>query len=383
MKQKIMLVFFILFLLSFNLAQEQLLSVNGFESIKINTFDTTKCQEITLNQFNTGPSDYILSLNAKFVGKENDNTFVSLKINDLKERIIWPENFACANDKCIARVFVPELKDGSVNAKICLRTGGKSVAELLDTSKIGSYESAVLKIENISPEEITLGERAKMTIKVTNTGSISEDIFVQFIAQDLRSFLEITSFDIVEGEASATTTIAPGEILEFVYYIKPTIVSNYNLPSAILFFENVFNEKQSMLSSHPQLSVLEPKQIDLTLIKEEAENNSFNFKIKIKNNWNQKFDGNLVIFPIDLIENSSQVISLNPNSEKEINFKVENLKPGNYSVVVKAQSELFEYTSESINFLVVQTDYSFEIILSVLAIIFSFAVLAFIYYKKN
>jgi hypothetical protein len=71
-----------------------------------------------------------------------------------------------------------------------------------------------------------------MTIIVSNTGTKPADVFVQFIHPDTRAKVPIKSFDIVEGESSTSTTIAAGESKSFNYYIKPTTLGLYNLPSA-------------------------------------------------------------------------------------------------------------------------------------------------------
>ena len=52
----------------------------------------------------------------------------------------------------------------------------------------------------------------------------------------------------------------------FDYYIKPSIVSSYNLPSAYLLFTNNFGEKQVLLSDHPTLSVIEQNLIQVSLV---------------------------------------------------------------------------------------------------------------------
>ena len=45
---------------------------------------------VELNETGNG----ILSLNAKFEGAKANSSFVSVKINEMKEIVIWPENFS-------------------------------------------------------------------------------------------------------------------------------------------------------------------------------------------------------------------------------------------------------------------------------------------------
>ncbi len=388
MRKFVSLLLVLLFLTAGAYAFEKELTNFGFEAVSLTSPNETHCQTIQISI----PSEElinnyepILSIYANFVGEKSDNSYVSVKINDMDTKILWPESFVCNSD-CVARVFVPELRNNnSVSGKICVVSGGKSTASLSTKSKIGLYTSPILEIENISPEKMVLGERAKMIIRVKNIGSISSDVFVQFIAQDLRAFIEITSFDIVEGDASASTTIKKGETKEFVYYIKPTKVSSYNLPSAVLFFENIFGERQKILSSHPQLEVYKPEQISLVLIsskKENIEKNKFTFEVAIKNNYDEEFAGKLLVYPTDIVNNPELEIKIPAFAEKKVFFSTEELMPGNYSVIVQVDNNGILYTSESISFSVVDNDFVFEIVFSILAILIACIIFLVIYFEK-
>ena len=146
----------------------------------------------------------------------------------------------------------------------------------------GFYDIPLLKIRNEAPSQIFLGDRAKMSIIVSNEGTEPASIYVQFVQPDTRAKVNISSFDIVEGDSSASTYLMPGETKKFDYYIKPSLISSYNLPSAALFFTNNFGEEQVLISNHPTLSVVKPNKLNLALIVSEEENENRTFKVIIK-----------------------------------------------------------------------------------------------------
>jgi hypothetical protein len=236
MIRKSLVGFIFLALFSITFAQVDLSNFD-FNGIYLNKENTKLCETIFVDLPQELDKDAILSVKAAFFGVKEDNSYVSVKINNGKEKVIWPEFFSCAGEECLARVFVPELKHGETAIRLCLNSGGKTTkAELFEYSTIGFYKTPVFSIENIAPDKIFLGERAKMKIVISNEGELDANVFVQFIAEDLRTLLEITSFDIVEGDTSAEKIILANSSEEFVYYIKPSIVSSYNLPSAVLSF---------------------------------------------------------------------------------------------------------------------------------------------------
>ncbi len=381
-------VFLITAFLSTAFAFEAPITNFGFNEIEISSSLQKQCQTIDIDLLNlpleNEKANGILSIQANFVGTKNDSSYVSVKINSGQEQVIWPEYFSCKTE-CWARVFLPQLKSVPTEIQICLATGGEtSKATISEKSFVGLYDTPVLTIENISPEGIILGERAQMKIIAKNTGTKDADIFVQFIAQDLRSILKITSFDIVDGEASASTTISPNQTKEFVYYIKPTLISSYNLPSAILFFQNIFDEEQPVMSNHPQLNVLSPEQITLFLVEDEQKENPFTFKIMAKNNWDKPFFGVMKILPGDIIIGSaSKEISLEPKSEKEFSFTTKKLLAGNYSIIAEIDVNQDHYISNSISFPVKEEGRIFEILFAIVGVIVGLGIFFWISFWKG
>jgi len=241
----------------------------GFLEITNLSPGTTQCRELVVSLAQEQAQEKgagILSINAEFSESKNDSTYVSVLVNEKRELILWKENFSCAS-LCWARIFLPELKENETKLKICSVLGGASEKlTVSENSFIGIYDTASLEIKTTSPEIIFLGQRAKMSIIVKNTGSKAANVFVQFVHPDTRAKVPITSFDIVVGDSSASTVIEASDTKKFDYYIKPTLVSSYNLPSAALFFTNNFGEEQVIISNHQMMSVLNPQQISVSLI---------------------------------------------------------------------------------------------------------------------
>ena len=386
MYKKTLALISILFLVSFVSALEFPLSNYGFNEIEVTGASMRECQSFTLDLTQLKDtafySEGILSLKTDFIGEKGDNSFISVKINSEKEQVLWPEYFSC-NNGCWARLFIDDLLDDTKLVRVCISTGGKtSSAKVNASSTIGLYDTPTLEIKNTSPSEIVLGQRAEMNIIVKNKGTKDADVFVQFIAQDLRSLLKITSFDIVEGDASATEIIPAGEEKRFTYYIKPTQASVYNLPAAALFFDNIFNETQQITSTHPQLSVIAPKQIDLVLVSEGLIDNQMTTKVVVRNNWETPFDGNLSIKPYDLLTGNIIKVFLDKKQEKEFIFKTKTLLPGKYSLLAEIDANDTIYVSDSVSFQIQSKDMTIEIVIAVIAIIIALAIFFRIYFGK-
>ncbi len=380
----ILLIFFIFsgFVFSQNV-QEYDLSEFGLEQITVSDEYSTVCQKIFLPG-NIFPKDAnlfpVISLFVDFEGDVSDNSFVSISTNGSDRQVFWRENFVCEPD-CVAR-HIPLKKDFN-NIELCVRTNIFPVV-LEEYSKIGFYETPVLTIESISPGSIILGEQAEMVVVIENMGSKSADVFIQFMADDLRALLEITSFDIVSGQTSSSAIISPNSSKKFSFFIKPSLLGSYNLPASELVFKNIFGEKQRKTSNHPQLSVIEPDQLDIFLLVRGIEDNKFHFDIVIKNNWDSYFDGNLTIFPTGTTEFEDSSLVISPLSERVISVESLQLPPGNYSLFVSIDSNDFSYESEQISFVIKKEDYFFEIVFSVIAILFALGIFGFIYFgKKN
>jgi len=370
-------------LLSFSFAADSLSSY-GFKGIDLTGAGQKECSIVNVDytEKETISQNGVLSLKAEFIGKDGDNSYVLAKING-EEKRIWPENFVC-DQGCWARVYIPELKYIPTEIELCLVTGGATQkATLFSDSTIGLYSSPIILIENRAPDKIFLGQRAELETIIKNIGSKEIEIFVQFVGEDTRAVIEISSFDIVEGDPKATTTIKPGETKTFSYFIKPNLTSSFNLPSSILTFTNIFGEKQKISSNHPSLSVLDPNQIDILMISEGLEKDMFKFKVKVTNNWPKAFEGKIKIFPEDLLEEAEQNIILPGNGEAEFAFVTLPLLPGNYSMSATLIDGNDVFTTKSISFEVNKTDFIFEIVLAIVGGIIALAIFLIIYFWGN
>lgn len=314
----------VLLILSSVMAYEAPLSDFGFNDINNSIVSEKDCQLIEINLTEEDLNEVgvgLLSLNAKFGGNDIDNTYVSVFVNGGQEKVFWKEFFSCKDDSCWARMYLPELMNGTTQVKICASLGGNTTNVLvLKNSLVGIYDIPLLKIRNEAPSQIFLGNRAKMNIIVTNEGTKISTVYLQFVHPDTRAKVAISSFDIVEGDSSATTSILPGETKQFDYYIKPTLISSYNLPSAALFFTNNFGEEQVLISNHPTLSVVVPKRIELSLVTL-SNNDLVSFKLIVKNNWDTPFEGTVILSPQTKLKESTKEVFVSPNSEQEIFFE--------------------------------------------------------------
>lgn len=365
-------------------AYQASLSDYGFSGLTNETKESKICKEITINlpesailEKGTG----ILSLDSIFLNAGNDSSYVSVSVNNSQEEVLWPEDFVCSGN-CWARIFLPDLKKGSTKINLCAITGGltKSVS-ITNNSFIGIYNTPSLSITNSAPSMLYLGQRAKMTIVVSNTGTKASEVYVQFVHPDTRAKVPIASFDIVEGDSSATTVVGAGETKKFVYYIKPSLVSSYNLPSAALFFTNVFGEKQFMLSEHPSMTVVEPKPIQVSLVAENGKK-PYVFKAIIKNDTPVTFNGTVILSPQTALVSSMQEVSVGPNSEKEITFTSKDLETGTYSFVASVRDGNEIYSSNAIDLEIKNEEVPFQIIFAIIGILIGVAIFAWLYFRK-
>ena len=384
MMKKILSVLLLIFLIGTVFAYEQPLTAYGFSGLINSTNSTTVCKEITVTLPDTAIAEKgegILSLVASFVDDVNDSTYVSVSVNNGEEKKYWHESFFCTTE-CHARVFIPELKKGSTKLNICAVLGGASKSLVVSSgSYIGIYDTPVLSIKNSAPSEIFLGNRAKMIISATNSGTKATSIFVQFIHPDTRAKIPITSFDIVEGDSSATALIAPNETKEFIYYIKPSIISAYNLPLAALFFKNIFGEDETLLSNHPFMTVIEQKQIELSIVSI-SDTDPRVFKAIIKNNFDTPFNGIITMAPQTEFVDYSQNITVSSLSNKELFFEAKTLAQGKYPFQATIRDTNNIYSSNIINVEVTKSGISMQIILAIVGIIIGAVIFSWIYFVK-
>lgn len=381
-----LVLFSILFILGSVTAYQAPLSDFGFNDINTSVVSSKQCQTI---DFNLSESDLnevgvgLLSINAVFGGKEIDNTYVSVSINGAEEKVFWKEFFSCKDESCWARIYLPEIKEGSTKVAICASLGGDTSNVFVSkNSFVGIYDIPLLKIRNQAPSEIFLGNRAKMSIIVSNSGTKISTVYLQFVHPDTRAKVAISSFDIVEGESSATTSLSPGETKQFDYYIKPTLISAYNLPSAALFFTNNFGEEQVLISNHPTLRVVTPKQIEISLVTI-SEVDPVSFKAIIKNNWSVPFDGSIVLSPQTKIKESMQDVFVSAKGEQEIIFEALPLEISKEKFFATIIDNNNIYTSNSIEVESKQNQLPLGIILAIAGIIVGLLIFGWIYYSKK
>jgi hypothetical protein len=370
-------------------AYEAPLSNFGFTEVSLSGQPAEKCQDILvslpkLSQPEVGSSigAGILSINASFDNPKIDNTFVSVAVNDSEPKMLWTENFTCKGE-CFGRIFLPELSLGETKLTICVALGGetKSIKVWAD-STIGLYDTPMLSIKNTAPNLIHLGERAKLSTVLSNTGTSDANIYIQFIHPDTRARVSITSFDIVDGESSARTFLKAGETKQFDYYIKPSIVSTFNLPSAAMFFTNIFGESQVILSNHPFMRVIIQEPIEVSLVSI-IDTQPFALKALIKNNTSSEFSGKVILSPQTALEEPVIDFIVPAGGEREVPFKAKILNAGTYTFSATIVDSNNIYTSNSITLEAKQAGISFEILIAIIGVLAGLAIFIWIYFIKS
>ncbi|MCX6801035.1 MAG: hypothetical protein NTZ73_02510 [Candidatus Diapherotrites archaeon] len=370
-------------------AFEKTFSELGYPGLNVETVRSTNCSTINFSvPQETLNSDLfpIFSLKMEYYPMLGGDSRITIKLDNSREIKILPMDFSC-DEECWARVSVPKEEMGAENSAEICAISGKSTSELvlLSESKIGFYDTPVFSLRKESPGTILLGQKAKLKIIATNSGSKDANVFVQFISPLTREAIEITSFDVVEGESSARTVIKSGETREFVFYIKPTLASGYNLPAAVLFFENVFGEEQKVVSNHPQLEVIEPKDVKVVIVASKPEGKSFSFLVEVKNNRMVPFQGLLKISNQELVEGAISPISVPPNSDKQFSFVAKNLSVGDYSIFATVEDENASYNSNTVAFAISGGGLPIEVYFAIFGLIVSAVLLWYIYryWKEN
>ncbi len=382
---------FFLILLTSVFSVEYLFSVNGFNGMIVENSEQSSCQDIS---FQVSAESFvstevpIISIKANFLPTFVGDSFIRYTLNESKTNNLWGEDFNCDNNTCWARIYLEKNDLQQQNTlKLCAYVLGQTEKiEILPESNIGFYNAPAFTITSTSPGQVFLGEKVPMKIITTNYGTIDSEVFIQFIENDVRSVLEISSFDIVEGDSSASTIIKAGETKEFDYTIKPTLVSSYNLPYTVLYFTNNFGEQQAVESNHPQLIVIDEAKIEAAIVAEELNSdNSLNFKVILRNKRFSPFEGILKVSPEDKIPNAIMQVILPPNSEKEFSFKTNILPIGNYSLSAVLTDSNSEIKAQPIEVSVTEESTPVEIYFIFFSIIISVGlfIIIYLYWKEK
>ncbi len=375
-----------LFVLQTAVAYEAPLSSYGFSEVNLIGSPAQKCQNIIINLPDSAKAEMgagILSIEASFTNPKVDNTFVAVSINGAEAKMLWTEDFVCKGN-CFGRIFLPEVKTSETKLTICTELGGETKGiNVKPTSTIGIYDTPILLIQNLAPGLIHLGERAKLSTIISNNGTTDANIYIQFIHPDTRAKVSITSFDIVDGESSAYAFIKAGETKQFDYYVKPSIVSTYNLPSAAMFFTNIFGESQVILSNHPFMRVQKQEPLELSLVSI-SDQQPFVLKALIKNNTASEFSGKVILSPQTALEGPVMDFTVSAGGEREVTFNAKSqLAAGTYEFSASIVDVNDIYTSNPINLEAKQNGISFEIIFAILGVLVGLAIFAWIYFIKS
>jgi len=368
------------------LAYEAPLSSYGFSEVNLTGQPAEKCQDVVISIPDSAKNEAgagILSINASFTDPKVDNTFVAVSINGAEAKMLWTEDFVC-KDTCLGRIFLPEIKASETRLTICTALGGETKSiDVLPTSTVGIYNTPIISIQNLAPGLIHLGERAKLSTIVSNTGTSDANLYIQFIHPDTRAKVSITSFDIVDGDSSVYTFLKAGETKQFDYYVKPSIVSTFNLPSAAMFFTNIFGENQVILSNHPFMRVQKQEALEVSLVSI-SDTQPFELKALIKNNTADEFSGKVILTPQTALVEPVMDFIVAAGGEREVTFNAKTqLAAGTYEFSASIVDVNDIYTSNPINLEAKSNGISFEIIFAIIGVLVGLAIFAWIYFMKS
>ena len=389
MKKSIYITILFILLLSGAFSQEIVMSTLGYTDFGVEGKNKTECEDYPFSiplSYLEGNEYPIFSVKATFFPELDESAKITLNFNDTGAITTWAEDFYCNNNVCWARPIISRSrlqKDNIVD--ICSSTTNiTSRIVVFSGSKIGFYETPIFTIEKTAPEQIFIGDKAEMKIIAKNLGSKDANVFIQFISPIGKKVVNIDSFDIVEGESTARALIKAGDTKEFVYYIKPTLESSYNLPAAVLFFENIFGEEQHLYSNHPMLDVVKPERTEIFIVGSTPEDNKFTFKVVVKNLWNETFKGQLRISHEEHVEGALSEITIPPNGEREFEFKTDTLPIGEYNFYALVEDENTSLKSDSITFMVETEDLPEGIYFAIVGIIVAVVLFAiiFVFWKE-
>jgi hypothetical protein len=215
MKRTIYITILFIFLFSFTYSQEIILRNNSYSDLVVEGANNKQCEQynFVIDSAVLSTQKFpIFSIKTSFAPIIDDESKITLNFNNQGEITIWGDQFSC-DGWCWGRVVIPKAKLNSNNTlEICVtNTELTERTVVFADSYLDFYESPVFTLEKISPGTILLGDKAEMQIVAKNFRSKDANVFIQFIDPVGKKVVNIDSFDIVEGDSTARTTILAGE----------------------------------------------------------------------------------------------------------------------------------------------------------------------------
>ncbi len=330
---------------------EKSLEEMGYGIFEVTSTNTTNCTDYnfllpaTIDQADSG-NFTIFTLNFSVLPINEGKAKILVQLNDYNVSNFETANSKCAGNSCTERILFPREKILSEknSLKVCpTTTSTVSQISIANSSKIGVYRMPFFKKQDfvLVPESnvVLVGKDVKVKISIKNSGSLDAAVDLNYIKPIVEEKIEITAFKVLEGETRWSGTIKAGETKNFEYTIKTVGPIEMSLPASIACYENIFNERECIISNYPQLKVIEPeKKITAVLVVNEL--NNVNEKsivqLVVKNIGSQTLSNIPVYLNVPeefSIESGSQLIStINPNETKTLNYGISSKKAGTFNI---------------------------------------------------
>ncbi|MDO8646919.1 MAG: hypothetical protein Q7R70_00700 [Candidatus Diapherotrites archaeon] len=195
----------------------------------------------------------VFSAHALFSPASQGNAKVSVFLNNFETLAEFkPVDF----QNGWARVEVPInglLEKNSL--KVCAKTTSSiTKVEVLDDSTIGYYKMPKFELKKaVSETRPIIGRELEITLTATNIGSEAATAKISYWN------IELNIAQITRGDSEFNGIIQPGQSVTMRYFVKPKYAVQMDLASAILEFDNIFGEKQTVYSNRPTIWVQEPE----------------------------------------------------------------------------------------------------------------------------
>ncbi len=323
----------------------------GYAIFVVGSPNTTNCIDYNFlipNKIDLADSGNftIFTLNFTVLPVNSRKSKITVSLNDSNIESFETAKAKCIEQNCTERILLPREKIFSEknSLKVCPTTSSTvSQIWINQNSKIGIYRMPFFKKEDfiLTPESnvVLVGKDVKVGISIKNSGSIDAKVDLNYIKPIVEEKIEIKSFKVLEGETRWSGTIKAGETKKFEYTIKTMGPTQMSLPASIACHENIFNERECIISNYPQLKIIEPeKKISAVLIANELNNINETAKaqIVVKNSGSQTLT-NIPVYlnvPEELsVKSESQLIStINPNETKFLDYEISSKKAGTFNI---------------------------------------------------
>ena len=364
---------------------EEDLSTLGIQDISVTQQEKSNCYEFThvigLEEKEINDNLFVFSLHGEFEPVKTENAFIRITVNDLDEVSFNALEFNC-DDSCYKRVVLrgSDIKKENL-IKACVESGNSTaVVRLLNDSTIGIYKMPFfekkdfVKSVNISKPEA--GSSIEVSISILNSGTEEANVKIAHVS-DYVDLIKRRKEVKEIGNTNFEAVILPGEKKVFGYKLLIKQPTQMTLPGAIMEFENVFGETETLRSNEKTIYAVTPTIVAHSIIGiEEVNQNTVRGKVVVSNPSEDRiFQDMEVSIIIDGVELENFLIDeLNSGDSEEQEFSTI-VSQGSHELTCRIE---FQGVTEECNTASFETKKAFDEILLTAGIIF-FLLSAIIY----